>query len=63
MRAPGPVSAVRGGNGTAAMGESVSHVTPSEPTTVISETQSERLDREVGPEGPRRVRMFAAGSA
>jgi predicted PurR-regulated permease PerM len=45
------------------MGESVSHVTPSEPTTVISETQSERLDREVGPEAPRRDRMFAAASA
>ena len=63
MHAPDPVSAVSGGNGTAAAGGSVSHVTTPEPTTVISETQSERLDREVGPEAPRRDRMFAAASA
>jgi predicted PurR-regulated permease PerM len=43
----------------------VSHVTPPapEPTTVINETQSERQDREVGPDAPRRERLFAAASA
>ncbi len=35
----------------------------SEPTTVISETQAERVDREVGPDAPRRDRLFAAASA
>jgi len=38
-------------------------VTAPEPATVISETQVERLDREVGPEAPRRDRLFAAASA
>ncbi len=42
---------------------SVSRVTPSGPTTVISETSVEILDREVGPEAPRRERLFAAASA
>ena len=32
-------------------------------TTVISETPVERLDREVGPDAPRRERLFAAASA
>ncbi len=32
-------------------------------TTIVSETQVERRDREVGPEAPRRERMFAAASA
>jgi predicted PurR-regulated permease PerM len=32
-------------------------------TTVVSETQVERRDREVGPEAPRRERLFAAASA
>lgn len=41
----------------------VSRVTVPEPTTVINETQAERLDREVGPEAPRRERLFAAASA
>jgi len=41
----------------------VSHVTAPEPATVINETQAERLDREVGPEAPRRERLFAAASA
>jgi predicted PurR-regulated permease PerM len=34
-----------------------------EPTTVINETPAERLDREVGPDAPRRDRLFAAASA
>ena len=40
-----------------------SRLTPPEPTTVISETQAERLDRDVGPDAPRRERLFAAASA
>lgn len=39
------------------------HVTAHEPTTVVSETASERLDREIGPDAPRRDRLFAAASA
>ena len=39
------------------------HVTGHGPTTVISETPVERLDREVGPDAPRRERLFAAASA
>ena len=54
---------MRSTNGTPSPGASVSHVTPPEPATVISETQVERLDREVGPEAPRRDRLFAAASA
>jgi predicted PurR-regulated permease PerM len=42
---------------------SVSHVTAREPATVVSETASERLDREIGPDAPRRDRLFAAASA
>ena len=42
---------------------SVSRVTPSGPTTVVSETPVEILDREVGPDAPRRERLFAAASA
>jgi len=38
-------------------------VTPPGPTTVISETTVERLDRDVGPDAPRRDRLFAAASA
>jgi predicted PurR-regulated permease PerM len=61
-------AAITAGNGsppgTGTPGSSaVSHVTAPEPATVISETQSERLDREIGPEAPRRDRMFAAASA
>jgi predicted PurR-regulated permease PerM len=41
----------------------VNHVTAAGPTTVISETPVERLDREVGPDAPRRERLFAAASA
>ena len=41
----------------------MSRVTPPGPTTVISETPVEILDREVGPEAPRRERLFAAASA
>lgn len=37
--------------------------TATEPPTVVSETQVERLDREVGPDAPRRDRLFAAASA
>ena len=39
------------------------HVTAHGPTTVINETPAERLDREVGPDAPRRDRLFAAASA
>jgi len=39
------------------------HVAPHGPTTVINETPVERLDREVGPDAPRRERLFAAASA
>ncbi len=42
---------------------SVSRVTTPEPTTVISETPVEVLDRGVGPDAPRRERLFAAASA
>jgi hypothetical protein len=35
-------------------------VVPPGPTTVISETPVERLDREIGPDAPRRERLFAA---
>ncbi|HEV3280552.1 MAG TPA: AI-2E family transporter [Acidimicrobiales bacterium] len=41
----------------------VRHVTAHETTTVVSETPSERLDREIGPDAPRRDRLFAAASA
>jgi len=58
-----PVPEVGAGNGSLGTGGPVSRVTQPEPTTVISETQVERLDREVGPEAPRRERMFAAASA
>jgi predicted PurR-regulated permease PerM len=49
-------------------GADVSRLTPpepdsSDPPTVISETPAERLDREVGPDAPRRDRLFAAASA
>jgi len=40
-----------------------SEVDPGEPPTIVSETQVERLDREVGPDAPRRDRLFAAASA
>ncbi len=43
--------------------EPVSRVTAREPTTVVSETASERQDREIGPDAPRRDRLFAAASA
>ncbi len=39
------------------------HLTPHRPTTVISETPVERRDRDVGPDAPRRERLFAAASA
>jgi predicted PurR-regulated permease PerM len=39
------------------------HVNTHGPTTVINETSAERLDREVGPDAPRRERLFAAASA
>ncbi len=39
------------------------HVTRRRPTTVISETPVERSDRAVGPDAPRRERLFAAASA
>jgi predicted PurR-regulated permease PerM len=39
------------------------HVTSHGPTTIINETPVERLDREVGPDAPRRERLFAAASA
>ena len=42
---------------------SVSRVTAPGPTTVINETPVEILDREVGPDAPRRERLFAAASA
>ena len=38
-------------------------MSPPEPTTVINETPVEILDREVGPDAPRRERLFAAASA
>jgi len=42
----------------------VSHSTAhSGTTTVINETAVERQDREVGPDAPRRERLFAAASA
>jgi predicted PurR-regulated permease PerM len=36
---------------------------PEEPPTIVSESTVERKDREVGPDAPRRERMFAAASA
>ncbi len=42
---------------------SASHITAHGPTTVINETTVERSDREVGPNDPRRDRLFAAASA
>ena len=56
-------SAVTAGNGTSGIGATASRVTAPEPSTVISETPVERQDREVGPEAPRRDRLFAAASA
>ncbi len=44
-------------------GDPVSQVIAGDPTTVVSETASERLDREIGPDAPRRDRLFAAASA
>jgi predicted PurR-regulated permease PerM len=57
----------RAGNGLEA-GEgsapvSVTRVTTPEQTTVINETTVEVLDRAVGPDAPRRERLFAAASA
>ena len=37
--------------------------TEPEPPTIVSESQVERTDREVGPDAPRRNRLFAAASA
>jgi predicted PurR-regulated permease PerM len=56
-------SPVTTGNGSSVSAPTASRVTPPEPATVISETPVERLDREVGPEAPRRDRLFAAASA
>jgi predicted PurR-regulated permease PerM len=42
---------------------SVTRVTTPEQTTVINETTVEILDRAVGPDAPRRERLFAAASA
>ncbi len=57
---PGPTEAAPGHhNGPVA----ATHVNTHGPTTVINETSSERLDREVGPDAPRRERLFAAASA
>ena len=57
---PGAPSApAEGRNGPA----TASHLTAHGPTTVINETPAERLDREVGPDAPRRDRLFAAASA
>ena len=36
---------------------------PGEPATIVSESTVERKDREVGPDAPRRDRLFAAASA
>ncbi len=36
---------------------------PGQPPTIVSESTVERKDREVGPDAPRRERMFAAASA
>lgn len=44
-------------------GSAVSHVTTHGATRVVSETASEHLDREIGPDAPRRERLFAAASA
>ncbi len=63
---PDPVPDVKAGsNGSPGTGTGgpASRITQREPTTVISETQVERLDRDVGPEAPRRERLFAAASA
>lgn len=48
---------------TASPTSSVSRVTSPGPTTVINERPVEILDREVGPDAPRRERLFAAASA
>ena len=57
---PGPTEAAPGHhNGPVA----ATHVNAHGPTTVINETSAERLDREVGPDAPRRERLFAAASA
>jgi predicted PurR-regulated permease PerM len=57
----------RVGNGTPGDGATASgpvrRVVPSGTTTVINETPVEILDREVGPDAPRRERLFAAASA
>ena len=37
--------------------------TPLNPPTIVSESSVERKDREVGPDAPRRERLFAAASA
>jgi predicted PurR-regulated permease PerM len=37
--------------------------TPLDPPTIVSESSVERKDREVGPDAPRRERLFAAASA
>jgi predicted PurR-regulated permease PerM len=67
-----PVGGVATGGSGNGRGVDVSRLTPSDPSesadlddppTVISETPSERLDREVGPDAPRRDRLFAAASA
>jgi predicted PurR-regulated permease PerM len=59
----GPVGEAPPDRISATSAASVSRVTPPEPTTVISETPVEVLDRGVGPEAPRRERLFAAASA
>ncbi len=41
----------------------VSRVTAHESPTLVSETAAERLDRAIGPDAPRRDRLFAAASA
>ncbi len=47
----------------ASSGVPVTHVTAHGPPTVVNETPVERSDREVGPDAPRRDRLFAAASA
>ncbi len=54
---------VTGAGSAPPMAPPVSRVTPANPTTVISETPVEVLDREIGPDAPRRERLFAAASA
>ncbi len=61
---PSPGTAANGleaGEGSAPV--SVTRVTTPEQTTVINETTVEVLDRAVGPDAPRRERLFAAASA